>query len=111
MKTKLIFIRFGGIFGTLTIDERSFFITLLGFTPYWDYKPTNAIHADKPRVYSSEKILNLSTIDKNHLKCDYIDGSVVNGLRQPILFSFVLNNPNGYKVFFEPETMQYEQKK
>ena len=27
----------------------------LGFTPYWDYKPTNAIHADSPAVYTSEK--------------------------------------------------------
>ena len=38
----------------------------------------------------NSKILNLI-----HLKCDVIDGSVVNGLRQPILFNFVLHWPSG----------------
>ena len=46
VKTKLTLTRFGSIFGTLRFDEKSFFNKLLGFTPYWDYKPTNAIHAD-----------------------------------------------------------------
>ena len=87
--------RFGATFGKLSFDEKSFLNILLGFTPYWDYEPTNAIHADSPGVYSSEKILNLSTINKIHIKCDVIDGSVVNGIRQPILFSFVLDKP-GY---------------
>ena len=36
MKTKPILTRFGGIFKTLRIDEKPFFNTLLGFTPYWD---------------------------------------------------------------------------
>ena len=42
------------------------------------------------------------------MKCDCIDGSVVNGIREPILFSFVLDKPSGYKVFCEPETIQYK---
>ena len=62
------------------------FNTSLGFTPYWDYKPTTAIHADSPGVSSCDKVLNLSTIDKIHLKCEVIDGKVVNGIREPILF-------------------------
>ena len=37
------------------------------------------------------------------MKCFVIDGSVVNGLNKPILFSFVLDKPSGYKVFSEPE--------
>ena len=48
-------------------------------------KPTNAFHADSSGVYTSDKNLNLSTIDKNHIKCDVIDSSILNGLRQPIL--------------------------
>ena len=110
MKSKLIMTRFGLTFGKLRFDEKSFLNTLLGFTPYWDYKPTNAIHADSPGVYTSEKILNLSTIDKIHMKCDVIDGSVVNGIREPILFSFILNKPAGYKAFCQPETIHYEKK-
>ena len=108
-KVKLILTRFGSTFGTLRCDEKSFFHTLLGFDPYWDYKPTNAIHADSPGVYTNDKlILNLNTINKIHLKCDCIDGSIQNGLRQPILYSLVLDKPSGYKVFCEPETIHYK---
>ena len=108
-KVQLILTRFGSTFGTLRFDKKSFFHTLLGFTPYWDYKPTNAIHADSSGVYTKDKIiLNLNTIDKIQLKCDCIDGSIQDGLRQTILFSFVLNKPSGYKVFCEPETIHYK---
>ena len=42
------------------------------------------------------------------MKCDAIDGSVVNGVRQLILYSFVLDKKPGYKVFSEPETVHYK---
>ena len=42
------------------------------------------------------------------MKCDCIDGSVLNGIRQKILFSFVLDKLPGYKVFCEPETIHYK---
>ena len=45
----------------------------------------------------------MSIISKILLKCDRIDGSVINGVRQPIPFSFVLDKLSGYKVFCEPE--------
>ena len=103
-KVKLILTRFSGTFGTLRFGEKSFFHTLLGFEPYWDYKPTNG-----EGVYTSDKIiLNLNTINKIHLKCDCVDGSVQVGVRQPILFSFVLDKPAGYKIFGEPETIHYK---
>ena len=63
-KTKLLLTRFGSTFGTLRFDEKSFFNTLLGFTPYWDYKPIKAIDADSPGVYTSDRILNLNRIKK-----------------------------------------------
>ena len=56
----------------------------------------------------AKKNINLSTKDEIHLKCDCIDGFVVNGLRQSILFSFVLYKSPGYKVFCEPETKHYK---
>ena len=43
-------------------------------------------------------------MDKVHLKCDVIDGSVVTGLRQPIHYSCVLDKPPGYNIFCESET-------
>ena len=47
----------------------------------------------------------MGSTNKVHLKCDIIDGSVVNGNRQPIFYSLVLDKPAGYIVFYEPETI------
>ena len=77
MKTKLVVK--DGTFG-IKVNENSIFSTILGFTSGWDYKHYNE--------YSSQKILDLSTTNKIHLKCDTIDGSVLNAVRQPILYSF-----------------------
>ena len=88
MKTKLV-VRPG--IRAIKFDEKSFFSTILGFTPAWDYK-----HYNK---YISQTIVNLSSTNKMHLKCDVVDGCVVDGLRQPILYSFVLDKKRGYKVF------------
>ena len=49
-------------------DEKSFFSTIVGFTPNWDYKNYNK--------YISQKIVNLSSTNKTHLKYDCIDGSI-----------------------------------
>ena len=81
-------------------DERSFFSTVLGFTPCWDYK-----HYNK---YTSRKVVNLASTNKIHLKCDSIDGFVLYGGIQPILYSFVLDKLPGYKVFCEPEIVHYK---
>ena len=85
--------------------ENLFLNALLGFRPCWYYTPTNAIDADSPGVYTSDKILNLSTIVKIHLKCGVIDGSVVNGIPKPKLLNFSLDKPAGYKVVCQPETV------
>ena len=104
MKTKIILkyknLRGNFGLGTLRFDKKSFFHTLLGHDPYWHYKASG--------VYTSDKILNLNTVNKIHLKCDCIDGGIQNGVRQPILFTFVLDKPSGYKIFCEPETIQYK---
>ena len=50
----------------------------------------------------------MSKINKIHLKCDVIDGSVVNGIREPILISFILDKPPRYKVFCEPEKIHHK---
>ena len=50
----------------------------------------------------------MSSTNKIHLKCDAIDGSIQDGVRQPILFSFVFDKPAGYKVFSEPETIHHK---
>ena len=79
LKTQLV-LRHGII--AVRFDEKSFLSTFLGFIPHWDYKHYNE--------YISQKLRNLSTRDKIHLNCDITDESIVIGLRQPILFSFLL---------------------
>ena len=96
-KTKLVV---GSGIIVIRFDEKSLFSTILGFTAGWDYKHYNQ--------KLSQKIVNLSSTNKIHLKCDVIDGSVVDGVRQPILFGFVLDKPSGYKVFCEPEIIHYK---
>ena len=88
-KSKPISTPFSRNFGTLRFDEKSFFNTLLCLTPYWVYKPTNAIHTVSPCVYASEKTVKLSTIHQIYLNCDVVDDSVVNGFGQAKLYSFV----------------------
>ena len=69
IKTTLFITHFGSTFGFLRFDEKFFIINFLGFTQYWDYRPTNAIHADSPGVYTSDKNLYLSTVNKIPLNC------------------------------------------
>ena len=39
--------------------------------------------------------LKISTIGETHLNCNFIEGSIVDGIRQPMLFSFILDEPSG----------------
>ena len=104
MKTRIILkykdLRENFGLGTVRFDKKSFFHTLLGHDPYFDYKV--------PGAYTSDKILNLNTTNKIHLKCNCFDASFQNGVRRPILFTFVLDKPSGYKLFCEPETIHYK---
>ena len=49
--------------------------------------------------YKSDRPINITGIDKIHLKCDCIQGSIVNGIREPILYSFALSLPPGHKIY------------
>ena len=84
----------------MRFDGKSFFSIVLAFTSGWDNK-----HYNK---HISQKIVNLSSTNKIHLKCDVIDGSIQDGIRQPIPFILVLDKPGGYKIFCEPETIHYK---
>ena len=59
-------------------------------------------------THTSEKPVMITTTDKVHLKCDCVDGSIVNGIREQILFSFNLSAPPGYKIIKEPTTVLYK---
>ena len=77
---------------TLIFTEKSFFYTILGFTQSRSY-PLDDIDGFYQLIagsYKSDKPFNITGIDKTHLKCDCIQGSIVNGVREPILYSFIL---------------------
>ena len=53
--------------------------------------------------YKSERPINFSSIDEVHLKCDCIEGSIVNGVREHILYNFALDKPAFQKILKEPK--------
>ena len=95
---------------TLLFTEKSFFYTILGFTRSHSY-PLDDIDGFYQLIegsYKSEKPINITGIDKNHLKCDCIQGSIVNGSREPILYSFALSSPPGHKIYKEPRVKLFK---
>ena len=89
---------------TLIFTERSFFYTILGFRQSRSY-PLDDIDSHYQIIagsYKSDKPINITGIDKIHLKCDCIQGSIVNGIREPILYSFALSSPPCHKIYKEP---------
>ena len=55
-----------------------------------------------PGTYKSENPMIFTGIDKIHLKSTCFNGSIVNGVREPTLYSFVLDKPTGNKIDKEP---------
>ena len=54
-----------------------------------------------PGAYKSDRSINITSTDKVHVKYGCIDGSIVDGIREPFLYSFALDKPPGRKKFKE----------
>ena len=90
---------------TLIFTEKSFLYTILGFTQSQSY-PLDDIDGFYQLIagsYTSDRPINISGVDIIHLKCDCIQGSIVNGKRERILYSFALSSPPGHKIYKEPK--------
>ena len=75
---------------TLIFTEKFFFYPILGFTrsrssPLDDIDGFYRLIAGS---YKSVKPINITGINKIHLKCDCVQGSVANGVREPNLVQF-----------------------
>ena len=86
---------------TIRFINRSYLYSTLGFT-----QSHSVVLGDIPGFvqlipgsYESDKPINITGIDKVHMKCDCISGSIVNAVREPFLFSFGLTSPPGYKTY------------
>ena len=95
---------------TLIFTNKSFFYTILGFTQSHSYplEDIEGFYQLIAGLYKSERPINITGIDKVHLKCDCIDGSIMNGTREPILYSFSLDQPPGHKIYKEPKVKLFK---
>ena len=55
-----------------------------------------------PGTYKSIRPINITGIDKIQLKADCIHAGIVNGTREPFLYPFALDQPQGRKIYKEP---------
>ena len=95
---------------TLIFTNKSFFYTILGFTQSHSYplEDIEGFYQLIAGLYKSERPIKITGIDKVHLKCDCVDGSIVNGTREPILYSFALDQPPGHKIYKEPKVKLFK---
>ena len=89
---------------TLIFTNKSFFNEKLGFV-----RPLCFLLDDIERFYQlivgsykSDKHINIAGIEKIHLKCDCINASIVNGIRESVLNSFAFDQPTKRKKYKEP---------
>ena len=90
---------------TLMLTKISFFSSILGFVqscsgPLVD---VDCFYQLIPGTYKNDRPNNIMRVEKVHLKCDCIYGSIVNGVRDPILDSFALSSLPGHKIYIEPK--------
>ena len=89
---------------TLIFTEKYLFYSILGFTQSHSY-PLDDIEGFYqliPGSYKSDRRNNITGINWVHLKTDCLQGSIVNCIRGPVLYSFVFSSHPGYKIFKEP---------
>ena len=89
---------------TFLFTEKSFFYRILSFTQSRSY-PLDDIDGFYQLIsgsHKSDKPINITGIDKVRLKCDCIEGSIINGGKESILYSFALSSPPGHKIHKEP---------
>ena len=88
---------------TIRFTKKSFVYAILGFIgnhsrPLCDI---DGFVQFIPGSYRSNKPIIFTGIGIFHLKCDCINGSIVNGIREPILYSLALDQPPGLKIHKE----------
>ena len=88
---------------TLIFTDKSFFHTIFGFTQSHEGQLNDfeGFYQIIPGSYKGDRPVNILGIDNVHLKCDCINGSFVNCVREGILYSFALFSPLVHKIYKE----------
>ena len=82
---------------TLMFTKTSFFCTTLGFIQSYS-GPLGDIESFSqliPGTCKGDRPINITSIDKVQMKCDCMIGSIVNGIKEPVLYWFSLYKPPG----------------
>ena len=89
----------------------SLFYTILGFTRSRVHllHDIDGFYELIAGSYKSDKPIKITGIDKVQLKTDSIQGSIVNGIREPMLFSFALSSAPGHKIDKEPRIKLFKE--
>ena len=86
------------------LTEKPFVYTILAFIQSHS-RPLGKINGYfqfSPGTYKKGKKTNhIAGSNKVCLKCNCINGSIVNGIREPILYNFALKKPPGRKIYKE----------
>ena len=95
---------------TLIFTEKSFFFTILSFIQSHSY-PLDDIEGFYQLIagsYKNDRPINMTGFDKVHLKANGIQRLIVNGIREPIIYSFALDQPPGYKIYKDPRIKRFK---
>ena len=67
---------------TLIFNEKSLFYSILGFTrsQFYPLDDIGGFYQLISGSYKSDRPINISGVDKIHINCDCIQGSIVNGM-------------------------------
>ena len=89
---------------TISFTEKSSSYTILGFT-----RSLSQVLGDNdgyiqllPATYKSDKPNSTTGTDKVHLKCDCVKGSILNGVRENVLYTFCVHKHPGHEIKKEP---------
>ena len=86
---------------TIRFTKNSFFYPILGLTQSYSGRLGDIEGCIQliPGFYKIDKPINIRGVDEVHLKANCIHGSIVDGCRQAILFSFGLTSPPANKIY------------
>ena len=89
---------------TLIFTKKTFFYKILGFTQSFSgvIGDIERFIQIIPGIYKNNRPITITGVDKVHLKCDCVNGTIVNGVREPIMYSCALSSPAGDKIYNQP---------
>ena len=61
-----------------------------------------------PGLWKSDEPNIITGVDKVHLKCGCVNGSILKGVRRPIFYSFSLDNTSGHKIYKELKILLFK---